>query len=63
MRLNNIVKQKKSIPFQPFIDAFREIAKGLLTGSVFKKYFSYLETQLRRADYYYLKPEGTGLSV
>jgi len=57
MRLNNIVKQKRSIPFQSFIDAFRENVTGLLTAPIFKNYLSYLETQLRRANYSYLKPE------
>jgi len=56
MRLNNIVKQKKAIPLQSFIDTFRENVSSLLTAKTVKNYLSYLETQLRRANYGHFKP-------
>jgi pilus assembly protein TadC len=55
MRLNNIVKQKKAIPFQPFIELFRETVAGFQTAPAFKNYLGYLETQLRRSNLGYLK--------
>jgi Flp pilus assembly protein TadB len=56
MRLNNIVKQKKAIPFQSFIETFRETGAGFQTVPVFKDYLGYLEIQLRRSNFSYLKP-------
>src|SRR5665213_18200 len=56
MRLNNIVKQKKAIPFQSFIETFREKGAGFQTILAFKNYLGYLEIQLRRANFGYLKP-------
>src|ERR1700734_1972189 len=56
-RLNNIVKQKQAIPFQSFIHTFRERTAGLSKIPSFKSYLSYLETQLRRSNYSYLKSE------
>ena len=56
MRLKNIVKQKKTIPLQSFIDAFRENVTDLLTAKTAKNYLGYLEIQLRRSNYGYFKP-------
>jgi tight adherence protein C len=56
IRFNNIVKQKRAIPLQSFIDTFRENTTSLLTTKQIKNYLSYLETQLRRANYGHFKP-------
>ncbi len=56
IRLNNIVKQKKAIPFQSFIDTFRENVNSFLTTKTVKNYLGYLEIQLRRANYGHFKP-------
>jgi tight adherence protein C len=56
MRLKNIVKQKKAIPLQSFIDTFRENVTGFLTSKMAKNYLSYLEIQLRRSNYGHFKP-------
>ena len=57
LRLDNIVKQKRAIPFQSFIYTFRENASGLFKGAAFKNYLGYIETLLRRSNYSYVKPE------
>jgi len=55
IRLSNIVKQKKAIPFQSFIDTFRENVTSFLTTKTVKNYLGYLEIQLRRANYGHFK--------
>lgn len=57
MRLNNIVKQKQAIPFQAFIETFKEKLSTFLTKPVFKTYLDYLSTQLRRANLNQFKSE------
>lgn len=56
MRLNNIVKQKRAIPFQSFIETFRETGAGFKAVPAFKEYLGYLEIQLRRSNFGYLNP-------
>jgi Flp pilus assembly protein TadB len=57
MRLNNIVKQREGIPFQAFIDIFKEKLSVFFTKPAFKNYLNYLSTQLRRANLNQFKSE------
>jgi tight adherence protein C len=57
MRLNNIVKQRQAIPFQAFIETFKEKLSVILTKPTFKTYLSYLSIQLNRANLNLLKAE------
>ncbi|HTA76128.1 MAG TPA: type II secretion system F family protein [bacterium] len=57
MRLNNIVKQKKAIPFQAFIETFKEKFSIFFTKPAFKTYLNHLSIQLRRANLNQFKAE------